>query len=75
VQVLVANGIIASLEISRNDNSIKNDSALATFVLTKEDASEPWSNNNMIREILISATTAENVTATAASMYVWGRGS
>jgi hypothetical protein len=75
VQALMANGTTTSFEISRNGNSIKNDSALTTFILTEEDTSELWSNNDMIQEILISARTTENTTAAAVSAYVWGSGS
>jgi hypothetical protein len=75
VQALMLNGTTRSLEISRIGNSIKNDSALATFVLTEVDASELWSNSDVVQEILISAKTTENMTAATVSVYVWGSGS
>ncbi|MGD0978761.1 MAG: right-handed parallel beta-helix repeat-containing protein [Candidatus Bathyarchaeia archaeon] len=75
VQALMLNGTTTSFEISRNGNSIKNDSSLATFILTDENASELWSNNDVIQGILISARTTENMTTAAVSVYVWGSGS
>jgi len=74
VQALRLNGTTASFEISRNGNSIKNDSSLATYILTEEDTSELWSNNDVIQGILISARTTENMTTAAVSVYVWGSG-
>lgn len=66
VQALLENGTTTSLEISRNADSV--------YGLTQEDASELWSNNTMIQQILISAETTGNATDAEVKVFVWGSG-